>query len=377
MHTERKPIASGPFSLTNEDVLRLLEDRSGEAVLSATNKIAGTYTQQPMKEADSQAAEQIFRLLMRETEINVRVALSAHVKSSRNLPRDIAVALARDVEEVALPVLEHSMALTESDLIELVQAAHDDTRLLAVARRDAVPEKLSDTLIARGNDEVATALVHNIGADISESGMGRIVERFPENKPLMSALVSRPQLPATVAEKLINHVSESLGRTLRAKHRLPEQDIEKEIEKTREGETLKLVRVTRDQQEIDKLVTQLIAYHRLTPSIILTGLSQGNFAFFETALARLSGVAVSNARALISDRGDLGFRAIYNKSGLPETMFPAVRLLLQSVRSLDAEGERPGSLHYANRVIERLLSTAETTPVENLAYVIALVRRNT
>ncbi len=374
MSTDLHRSSSAVFTLSAEDVLRLLEDRSADTLISVTQKIAGNYAL-PMKPSDAAAAEQIFRLLMRETETKVRAALANHVKSSKTLPRDIAMSLARDVEEVALPLLEHSESLTESDLIELVQATHDQNRHLAISRRDYVPLALSDSLIARGTEEVAASLVDNAGAQISDNGMGKIVERFPENKPLMSALVSRPQLPATVAEKLINHVSASLARTLKDKYNLPEKEIEQQVEQTREGETLKLVCQTHDQAEIDKLVTQLIAFDRLTPSIILSGLCQGNFSFFETSLARLSNIAVSNARALISDRGDLGFRAIYNKSGLPETMFPAVRMLLRAVRHLDSENEKPGSTHYANRVVERLLHFAEEEPVENLSYVIALVRR--
>lgn len=378
MSTE--PLSSGTdrnaaaVTLSAEDIHRLLEDRSTATLVDITGKIAGGY-HPAMKPGEAEAAEQIFRLLMRQTETQVRVALAQHVKSSRTLPRDIALSLARDVEEVALPLLEYSEALSESDLMELVQSTDAAARHLAICRRDYVPEKLSDTLIAGGNEEVAATLVQNIGASISETGMNSIVERFPENKPLMSALVSRPQLPATVAEKLISHVSSSLARTLRDKYGLPDQEIEQQAEQAREGETLKLVRQLRSPEELDRLIGQLMAFDRLTPSLILSALCHGNIPFFETALARLSGVAVANARALVSDKGDLGFRAIYNKSGLPDTMFPAVRTLLATVRMLDGEGEKPGSPHYANRVVERLLSCAEESPVENLSYIIALVRR--
>ncbi|MBY0407153.1 MAG: DUF2336 domain-containing protein, partial [Rickettsiales bacterium] len=358
------------------DVLRLLDDRSPATLTLVTGKIAAQYGQKQLSGSEQMAAEQIFRLILRETETSVRATLSEQVKKAASLPHDIALSLARDVEEVALPMLEHSEALTDSDLLELVQATQSSVRHLAIARRDRVPEKISDTLITRGNDKVAATLVDNPGADISEKGMTKIVERFPENKPLMSALVSRPHLPATVAEKLIAHVSDSLAKTLKEKHNLSDTAITEQVEETREGETLKLIRQTRDQHEIERLVQQLLGFGRLTPSIILTGLSQGNFLFFETALARMSGVAVSNARALISDKGALGFRAIYNKSGLPEAMFPAVRLLLATVRELDAAGDTPGTPRYTNHLVERLLQHAETNHVENLSYIIALVRRS-
>lgn len=367
--------APAALSLTQEEVLKLLEDKSPATLVEITGKIAGAYSEQALKNSESQAAEQIFRLLMRETELRVRVALAEQIKSSPSIPHDIVMALARDVEEVALPILQHSEVLSDNDLVELVNATPQISRHLAVSRREHVSGEVSDTLIANGNEEVAATLVQNNGAQISEGALQSIVERHPGNAPLMSALTQRPQLPATVAEKLITVVSASLASTLKEKYHLPGAEIEQEVEKTRESETLGVIRATSDQLEVDRLVSQLISFDRLSPSIILSALCQGNFGFFETSLARLSNVAVSNARALINDKGDLGFRAVYNKSGLPDAMFPAVRTLLRAVKDLDDEGEKPGSNRYANRLVERILQYAETHPVDNLSYIIALVRR--
>ena len=192
---------------------------------------------------------------------------------------------------------------------------------------------------------------------------------------MMQALSNRPFLPLAVAEKLTHVVAGGIGEVLKQKYSLG-KDMDIEIDKARESETLKLLRFDSSPQEIDRLISQLIAYNRLSPALILSSLCQGNFQFFETALARLSGIPVANARTLIRDRGDLGFRGIYNKSGLPESLFHAVRLLLKVVHALDEEGEKPSQSRYAARVIERILAQSETgQPVENLAYIVALVRR--
>ena len=46
------------------------------------------------------------------------------------------------------------------------------------------------------------------------------------------------------------------------------------------------------------------------------------------------------------------------------------------VRELAANGEKPGKSRYANRLVERILHYSETQPIDNLSYVIALVRRS-
>jgi len=373
MHNQAAPVS---FGLSAEDVTRLLEDKSPEVLVGVTEKISGAYGRKTMEEGDNKAAEQIFRLLMRETEIRVRVSLAQNLKNSTTIPKDIVMLMAKDVEEVALPILQFSEVLTEEDLLDLLDNTQSTSRMVAMSKRTHVSDLLSDTLLDKGDDQVAATLVANSGARISEKGLQHIVEAYPSNQQLMETLSTRAHLPLAVAEKLITVVSGALGDSIKKKYHLEtDAPIEQEVEKSRESETLKLIRKTDSEEDIDKLINQLISFNRLTPSIILSSLCQGNFGFFETSLARLSSIPVSNARKLITDRGELGFRAIYNKSGLPESLFPAVKTLLKVVRELDAEGEKPGFPRYANRIVERILRHAEDENVDNLSHIIALVRR--
>jgi len=372
MSVEDRP---AKLALTPEEVLGLLRDTTPETLIGLTEKMGATYSGEPLNPSETMMAEQIFRLLMRDTELRVRMTLAQHVKESTNIPRDIVMSLAHDVEEVSLPMLQYSQVLTDEDLVDLIHNTDEISRYLAISKRPQVSGMVSDTLLSKGNDEVAATLVDNSGAEISERGYARIVDQYKSNVILMESLSQRPRLPVSAVEKLVHIVSSSLGETLKKKYKLPTEQIEKEVEKTREGETLELIRGSASQEEIDKLINQLISFGRLTPSIILSALCQGDFAFFETSLARLSNISVANARTLISDRGELGFRAIYNKSGLSDAMFPAVKLLLKVVRELDEAGEKPGSSRYPNRIVERILQYSEGSEIENLSYIIALVRR--
>jgi len=340
-----------------------------------TAKITTTYKDTRLTKVEMIVAEQIFRLLVRDIEVRVRATLAEQLKDSGAVPRDIIMALAQDVDEVALPVLQYSEVLNDEDLLELIHNTSEISRYLAISKRAHVSGMVSDTLLERGNAEVAETLIANKGADISERGYGRIVNVYGKDEKLMHALSARPRLPISAVEKLVSVVSGALGDSLKKKYKLPSEQIEKDVEKTRERETLQLIRASASQEEIDKLVNQLIAAGRLTPSIILSALCQGDFGFFETCLGRLSNISVANARTLISDRGELGFRAIYNKSGLSEAMFPAVKLLLRVVREIDEKGEKRGSSRYASRVVERILHYSEGSEIENLSYIIALVRR--
>ena len=90
-----------PRSLTQADVTRLLSDSSPRTRARTTAKIAAEFDAAALSEAERRIAEDIFRTLVKDTEVLVREALAAHLKSTPELPHDVALALARDVDSVA------------------------------------------------------------------------------------------------------------------------------------------------------------------------------------------------------------------------------------------------------------------------------------
>src|SRR3546814_9519942 len=78
--------------------------------------------------SDVCSSDLIFRRLVADAEVLVRQALAANLKTTADLPHDLAVALARDVDSVSLPVLKYSEVLTDDDLIEIVQIGRASCR---------------------------------------------------------------------------------------------------------------------------------------------------------------------------------------------------------------------------------------------------------
>jgi uncharacterized protein (DUF2336 family) len=145
------------LALTPDDIKRLLEDGSSQTRVDITNKIAGAYGGSQLHEREFKVAEQVFRLLLRDTEVRVRAALSQHIKESKVIPRDIVMVLARDVEEVSLPMLQFSEVLTEADLVDLVNATKEASRYIAISKRREVSSLVSGALLRTHNHLTMTA----------------------------------------------------------------------------------------------------------------------------------------------------------------------------------------------------------------------------
>lgn len=365
------------FSLTDQDVHRLLSEPSADSRMDVVQKIASNYNEGGFSDREVQVAEQIFRHVTKDTEVKVRTALVDLLKDSAAIPRDIALQLARDQDvRVALPMLESSSVLSEYDLVSIVESAADPKRLMAIARRNALSERISNALVETQQPDAVGELVRNETARITEQSYRSIIQNFHSQAEMMSELAARDHLPVTVAEKLVSYVSDQLAVQLREQYRLHEHDVSRQTQSVRETATLKLLDHDNSNEANAALVNQMVDGEKLSPSLILSSLCRGNVLFFEMALARLADIPLGNAQLLIHDKGGLGFKRLYEKTGLPESLFAATKLTLSVIKRMQEEGEHLGSTHFSNRAVANILSEADGQEIDNLSYIIALIRQH-
>jgi uncharacterized protein (DUF2336 family) len=368
--------ASMDVILTPMDVERLLHDDSPDSRASVLEKIALNYNQEHFRGRERDIAEQVFRLLMKDVALRVRETLAERIKDNVNIPRDIVLHLANDVESVANPVLIHSKVLSDADLVSIVEKSHDMGKLLAISKREVVSLRVSDALVETRYAQVMTSLLSNDGASLSDRAFERIAEDFRNDSEVIAALSQKPKLPITVVERIITQVSAAVAQELKAQYNLTDKELARDTAHAREDFMVRLLEHNLHDDEIEALVSQMAAQDRLTPSIVMTALCRGQLTFFTMAMANFAGISVVNAKKLIADRGEHGFNGLYMKSGLPETMMDAMRLLLRAVQDMAGDSAIPGSMLYANRLAERVIVSAGSQQIEYLPYFIALVRQN-
>jgi uncharacterized protein (DUF2336 family) len=340
--------------LSAEDVARLLSDPSPQNRAETAAKIADGFGEGTLTQAERKLAEDIFRLMVKDAEERVRRMLSQHLKSCRDVPHEVAAALARDVESVAIPMLTYSEVLTDEDLIEIVKS-QGEAHQTAIAGRPAVSERVSDALIDTGSAKVVERLVGNDGAIISDSSMSRVVEGFGSLPGVQDKLVRRARLPIIVAEKLVTRVSENLRRHLLERSDIPADLAADLVLQARERSILGLADQSGDD-DVEALVRQMHVMGRLAPSIILRAVCLGDLRFFEASLAQITGVPLVNTRILIHDSGPLGFKAVFNRASLPNELFAVFSAAVEVARETKHDGEARDRERYSRRMIERILT---------------------
>jgi uncharacterized protein (DUF2336 family) len=344
--------------LTQDDVEKLMADPSAETRAETTAKIADQFTLGDLSETERRIAEEIFRSLVRDVEVRVRESLALHLRKSPDLPRDIAVSLARDVDSVALPVLRFSDVLRDEDLIQIVRE-QGDAKQVAIAQRPRVSSRVADALIDTGNETAVARLVANEGADLTTQALSRVMTEYDASEAVSDSLVRRPNLPAAISEELVERVTERLEAFLVSTHEVSPDVASNLILQARERATMSLVDYGSTDIELENLVEQLHRKERLTASLLLRALCMGDMGFFERAMARLAGVPLQNARILIHDQGDLGLDSIYLKANLSKRLFPAFRAAVELANETDYDGALNDRNRYLEKMLERILTQFE------------------
>lgn len=345
-------------SLSQTDVARLLAEPSPAMRAELAGKLGREIEDERLSASELHLAQDIVRVMSKDVEASVRGALSQSLRRARHLPHDVALRLANDIEAVALPILNSSPVLTDADLVAVVRAGVS-AKQMAIAARPEVSRLVSDVLIADASEPAVATLMRNDAARISDESLGKVVDRFADSEAVKENLVRRQSLPMTVTERLVNLVSDRLKEYLVGHHELPAALATDIVLHGREHSIINLSAGAGDR-DLAKLVAQMHASQRLTPSLVLRALCMGDVAFFEVAVAALSRVPVENVRILLDDAGQLGLKSLYDKTGLPQAMLPVVRIALDVVRNTPMEGGIEEVERYRARVIERILTQYET-----------------
>ena len=359
-------------SLTKADVEKLMCDPTPETRAGTVGKIASSFGSGGFSDSERRLAEEIFRIMARDVEVRVREALSVHLKECPQVPHDIALSLAEDVDSVAIPIIEFSQVLTDDDLVEIINAS-DAAKQSAVARRETVSERVSDTLVDTRNEDVVATLMDNVGAEISDRSFEKAIDHFGESEKVNERMAYRATLPIGIAERLVTMVSDKLKDHLATHHELSSEVTTDLVLGMRERATLSLVRPGGQSGDVEDLVRQLHENSRLTPSIILRALCMGDMAFFETAIARRAGISALNARTLIHDEGELGLTSLYKRALLPDALLPAVRMAIEVAEETSYDGGENDRERFTKRMIERVLTQFEDLDIgsDNLEYLLA------
>ena len=339
----------------------------------ATSALARAYLHSDLSPDDLAAAEGAMIMLLDDPSPLVRRALSEVFASSQKAPRIVVHALAADQPEIAVPLLARSPLLLEDDLVDLIATGHPEAQM-AIAGRAMLPRSLAAAIAEVGCAQACLALLENSDADIAPFSIDRIVERFGHLAAIRETLTGRDDLPMATRQALLRKLSQTLAGFVAGRQWMGLEHAEYAAREACEKATVALAAET-PYEEVGHLVQHLRQSGQLTAGMILRALLSGNVVLFEEALAELSGVPIDRVTSYIHDKNISGLNALYRKAGLPDAAYPAFREAITAMREGALIGEHGEVSRLKRGLVERVLSACAAERDQDMASLLALLRR--
>ena len=187
-------------------------------------------------------------------------------------------------------------------------------------------------------------------------------------------LLARADLPAATRQALVAKLSTTLAGFVAAKDWLAEDRAFRVAKEACEKATVALA-ADSSVGELRPLIGHLRESGQLTAGLLLRALLSGNLPLFEQALAELSGLPVGRVSGIVHDRQGSGFRALYDKAGLPASAYPAFRAAIEAMREDGFQGRPGGASRLKRRMIERVLTGCARDALGDVEPLLTLLRR--
>jgi uncharacterized protein (DUF2336 family) len=299
--------------------------------------------------------DDVFQCLINHIETSAKALLASRLAPIATAPPLTIRALAfDDLIEVAAPVLSKSERLDDDTLIETARNK-SQAHLMAISTRRVLSGAVTDVLVLRGNDEVIQNTVNNPGAEFSERGFTRLVNRAEGDDNLATCLGMRPTIPRHLYLKLLAKASVTVRARLEAAHPQQAEDVPSAVR-----EAARLARsapsaITKETAIAHALVKSLYEDGRLDEYQVAAFAEAAKFDEANAAIAALANVPVSIAENMMVESRVEGVMILAKVSGMSWSTVKAIINMRD-----DLSGMESSDLGASQATYERLRpSTAQ------------------
>ena len=296
--------------------------------------------------------DDVFQCLMHHIETAAKALLANRLAPLEIAPPQTIRALAfDDLIEVAAPVLSQSERLDDDVLIETARNK-SQAHLMAISIRRVLSGAVTDVLVLRGNDEVIQSTVNNPGAEFSERGFTRLVNRAEGDDNLATCLGLRPTLPRHLSLKLIAKASATVRERLETAHPQQAGEVPTAVREATRLARAAPAAMTKDTAIAHALVKSLYEDGRLDEFQVAAFAEAGKFDEANAAVAALAKVPVTIAENMMVESRSEGVMILAKVAGMSWSTVKAIINMRDGL-----SGTEPTDLAACKATYERLRSS--------------------
>ena len=286
-----------------EKLVDLAKETSSDKRRDLLREVTDVFMEQPDEFSNNEVDhfDDILSRVARDVETALRQEIADKLADLPSAPRGLIKQLASDEVSVASPVLQRSKALSDSDLVDIVNSQGSE-HLQLISSRDEVSETVSDALVEKGDAKVLVKLAGNKGAKISRGGMETLVKRSEKISALQSPLVRRDDIAPDLLNDMYFFVSTGLRKEImdRAEN-MDAEMIDQMIAESRQRIVETAAKSASAASKAEQYVMRLEEQNALTEGVMVSFLENKELECFVQAFARLTDVDLKTANRILKD----------------------------------------------------------------------------
>jgi uncharacterized protein (DUF2336 family) len=291
--------------------------------------------------------------------VEVRHALASGLAPLASLDADLLFAIIADDDEIALPFLAETPALSPWHMLAVLRVGDDARRATVALRPDVSPEAV-DYIIESLPLAVNVLMLENESLVLTPGQYRALYARFGETREMLDCLLTRDDLPLDIRISHARLASSRMQQLVIERGWIPANDATELVADTEETAVLDiLTSATAEQRQ--EAVSFLVDNELLTPSIIVRAACTGNMEVVAEILAGLGGMPLKRATDAIFVKGSM--RSLHAKAGLPQSCYWTLQAASDVAREERQDGIRLTPDDFGRRMIEVLLTSYESLPM--------------
>ena len=341
--------------VTDEDIRVLVQHPNAEARAVVAQKICRRVRDHPLSDGEREIANEVLGFIAEDAASLVRRAMAVTLKNSPELPRDVALKLAADIDSIAVPVLNFSPVFNDEDLVEVLKS-RAAAKVIAVAKRPTVSGSVVENIVRYGDSRAVAAVAANDGAEITPETARNMLDAYRDDDLIAQAFIKRRDLPIGIVERLVAQISAEAAVELTRRHAVPVELAIELATRARERATIDIIDQSTKTRDVALLVQRLQDESRLSTSLIIRAAGCGELRFVEHALAVKANISHAKAALMVHDGGPFSLKALCKHAAITENETRILRAACAIYRDLELSGLTFDRAYFREMMVMRILT---------------------
>lgn len=303
------------------------QDSSSELINSVAAILDANLT-----DSEKALASDVLIGLIQQVERDIRINLSQKLAPRDDLHHSLLNYMAYGTIDIAGPVLEYSPLLTDTDILYIIEATSPN-HWRAIANRDCLSERVSETLINKGDAKAIHNLLLNESILLEDNLLKMIGVIAPQNEDLAKDYIGYKSLPKDLAVSIYWQVSVAIREKITQQFKVTGEEVDTALEDSVQDFTDTIL--SSDNMRPSNLMVEIASqYHasgRIKDRLLVDCLRRRQGRFFIALFAKHTDLSFDVVWSMMKQVGGQALAVACRAKNISKENFVSLFLLTRTI----------------------------------------------